>query len=341
MISVIIPCLNEEKSLGTLLTQLLEQKDTSLEILVVDGGSTDKTAVCAEEYGATVIHSQRGRGCQQNAGAAKASGEHLLFLHADSRLEHNCQLSQALSLIKQAERRTAGHFRLRFETNSTRIKKRLRLFEYKTQLNREGTFNGDQGLLICTSDFKLTGGFSEKYHFLEDKEFAARFRAYGQFTTLPSILYTSARRFEQEGLEERLILNTLIMTMFHLESSYFFNRAGDAYRDNNLDGTLNLLPLFELTHQSVFHQGISEALVHCFLIGRFAAKNLWQVGLPFYIKKNKADLWLSRYDRFFKPLTDNLAGYFLATLIVLTWFYSWRFRLILKKILKNSQPNSC
>ena len=67
MISVIIPCLNEEKSLGTLLTQLLEQKDTSLEILVVDGGSTDKTAVCAEEYGATVIHSQRGRGCQQRA----------------------------------------------------------------------------------------------------------------------------------------------------------------------------------------------------------------------------------------------------------------------------------
>ena len=108
------------------------------------------------------------------------------------------------------------------------------------------------------------GGFSEKYHFLEDKEFAARFTAYGQFTTLPSTLYTSARRFEQEGLEERLILNTLIMAMFHLESEYFFHRAGNAYRDNNPDGTLNLFPLFELAHESVFHQGLPNGLVHLF-----------------------------------------------------------------------------
>ena len=104
MISVIIPCMNEEQSLGMLLAQLSEQKDISLEILVVDGGSTDKTTARAAALGATVIHSQRGRGCQQNVGAAKAAGEHLLFLHADSRLEHNCQLSQALSLIEQAEK---------------------------------------------------------------------------------------------------------------------------------------------------------------------------------------------------------------------------------------------
>ena len=336
MISVIIPCLNEEKSLGMLLAQLVEQKDISLEILVVDGGSTDKTTARAVAFGATVINSQRGRGCQQNVGAAEAAGEYLLFLHADSRLEHNCQLSQALSLIKKTEKRTAGHFQLQFETDSTLVKERLRLFEYKTQLNREETFSGDQGLLICANDFRLMRGFSEKYHFLEDKEFAARFTAYGQFTTLPSTLYTSARRFEQEGLEERLILNTLIMTMFHLESEYFFNRATDAYRNNNPNGTLNLSPLFDLTHKSVFHQGLSRGLVHLFLIGRYATKNLWQVGLPFYLKKNKADLWLRRHDRFLRPLTDNLAGYFLATLIVLTWFYSWRLRLALKKLFKKS-----
>ena len=336
MISVIIPCMNEEQSLGMLLAQLSEQKDISLEILVVDGGSTDKTAASAAAFGATVIDSQRGRGCQQNVGAAKAAGEHLLFLHADSRLEHNCQLSQALSLIEKAEKRTAGHFQLQFESDSTPVKERLRLFEYKTQLNREGTFSGDQGLLICANDFRLMRGFSEKYHFLEDKEFAARFTAYGQFTTLPSTLYTSARRFEQEGLEERLILNTLIMTMFHLESEYFFHRAGNAYRDNNPNGTLNLSPLFDLAHKSVFHQGLSNGLVHLFLIGRYATKNLWQVGLPFYLKKNKAELWLRRHDRFLKPLTDNLAGYFLATLIVLTWFYSSRFRLALKKKFKKS-----
>ena len=335
MISVIIPCLNEEDNLAMLLGQLIEQKNISLELLVVDGGSTDKTTLRAAEYGARVIHSQRGRGCQQNTGAAEAAGEYLLFLHADSRLEHDHQLSQSLSCIQQAAKRTAGHFKLRFETQSNEVRERLRLFEYKTQLNREGTFSGDQGLLIFTSDFRLMGGFSEKYHFLEDKEFAARFVDYGQFKTLPSTLYTSARRFEQEGLEERLILNALIMAMFHLDSEYFFKRASEAYRDNNPDGTLNLLPLFQLTHESVFYPGVPRGLIHFFLIGRYATKNLWQLGLPFYLTRNNPDRWLSSYDRFLKPLTDNPAGYLLGTLTVLIWFYSWRFRLSVKQRLKN------
>ena len=331
MISVIIPCLNEEDNLARLLGQLIEQKNISLEIIVVDGGSIDNTTLRAAEYGARVIFSGRGRGRQQNAGAAEATGEYLLFLHADSRLEHGCQLSESFSWIEQAERRTAGHFRLRFETDNVEVRERLRLFEYKTQLNREGTFSGDQGLLICSSDFSLMGGFSERYHFLEDKEFAARFADYGQFKTLPSTLYTSARRFEQEGLEERLILNALIMAMFHLQSEYFFSGASEAYRDNKSDGTLNLLPLFQLTHEAIFHQGVFKGLVQFFLIGRYATKNLWQAGLPFHLRRNEGDRWLSRYDRFLRPLTDNPGGYLLGTFTVLIWFYSWRCRLAVKK----------
>jgi rSAM/selenodomain-associated transferase 2 len=331
MISVIIPCLNEENNLPVLLGQLIEQENISLEILVADGGSTDQTALRAKQYGARVVHSQRGRGCQQNAGAAAATGEHLLFLHADSRLENNCQLSQSLSWIQQAEKRTAGHFELNFETDSHEVRARLRLFEYKSRLNREGTFSGDQGLLICKSDFKLMGEFSEKYHFLEDKEFANRFIEYGQFKTLPSKLYTSARRFEQEGLEERLILNTLIMEMFHLESEYFFKRAGEAYRNNESDGKLNLLPFFQLTHESFFYQGVPKGLISFFLLGRYATRNLWQVALPFHMKVNAVDRWLSSYDRFLRPLTDNLAGHLLGTLTALIWFYSWRCKLALKQ----------
>ena len=334
MISVIIPCLNEEDDLAKLLGQLIEQKDISLEILIADGGSADDTSLRAAEYGARVIHSPRGRGCQQNRGADEATGEYLLFLHADSRLEHDHQLSQSLSCIQHAAKRTAGHFKLRFETNNYEIRERLRFFEYKTHLNREGTFSGDQGLLICRTDFKLMGGFSEKYHFLEDKEFAARFVDYGQFKTLPCTLYTSARRFEQEGLKERLILNALIMAMFHLDSEYFFKSASEAYRDKSSDGKLNLLPFFHLTHEAVFCHGVSRGLIYYLLIGRYATKNLWQLGLRYHMARNNADQWLNSYERFFRPFTDNPVGYLLGTLAVLIWFYSWRCKLSLKQCFK-------
>lgn len=326
MMSVIIPCLNEENNLGALLAQLIEQKDIDIEIIVVDGGSTDGTILQAEQYGARVLHAKRGRGRQQNVGAAAATGEYLLFLHADSRLEQDNQLSLSLSWIKAAGKRTAGHFRLRFETDNPAIKERLRLFEYKTQLNREGTFSGDQGLLILRSDFKLMGGYSETYPFLEDKEFAERFVELGHFETIPSTLHTSARRFEQEGLYERLILNALIMGMFHLGNDYFFTRATDAYRDNNPDGTLNLTPFFQLAHEAVFSQGAAQGVVSWLKIGRYATKNLWQVRLSHHLRRNDAGRWLDNYDRYLKPLTDNPVGYLLGSLIVLTWFYSWRFR---------------
>jgi hypothetical protein len=175
------------------------------------------------------------------------------------------------------------------------------------------------------------GEFSQKYHFLEDKEFAKRFMNYGQFKTLPSKLYTSARRFEQEGLEERIILNILIMAMFHLESEYFFKGASKAYRNNESDGKLNLLPFFQLTHESFFYQGILTGLVKFFFLGRYATKNLWQVGLPFHIKINAVDRWLSSYDRFLRPLTDNLVGHLLGTFTVLIWFYSRNCKLAVKQ----------
>ncbi len=326
MMSVIIPCLNEENNLGVLLRQLAEQKDINLEIIVVDGGSTDDTTLYAAAQGAKVVATSRGRGHQQNAGAAVATGEYLLFLHADSRLELDSQLSEALAWLEAAEKRTAGHFQLRFETDNPAVRERLRLFEYKTQLNRAGTFSGDQGLLIRRSDFKLMGGYSEKYHFLEDKEFAERFLEFGRFETLPATLYTSARRFEQEGLEERLILNALIMGMFHLDNDYFFIRATEAYRDNS-DGTINLAPFFKLAQDAVFNQGIAKGLVRWLLIGRYATKNLWQVRLAHYIRRNEAESWLKYYDSYLKPLAENPVGYLLGSLVVFTWFYSWRIRL--------------
>ena len=322
MLSIIIPCLNEQEHLTLLLNQLTQQKSVSLEILVVDGGSTDETSACATTKGAKVILSPQGRGRQQNKGAAEANGELLLFLHADSRLEHEFQLSESLEAIKRAPKRTAGHFQLKFEAKDPQIQRRLSVFEYKSLLNRADTFSGDQGLLIYSEDFKAMGGFSETYHFLEDKKFAERYSNYGQFTTLSSRLYTSARRFEEEGLEERLTLNTLIMAMFHLKSDYFFSRATQAYRASKHSTRLNLHPLFKLSHEAIFHQGLLQGIVNFSSLGRYAAKNLWQTGLSFHIIRGRPDLWLKYFDKFLKPITDNTVGHLIGAFIVTTWYYS-------------------
>ena len=336
MLSVIIPCLNEQKPLNLLLTQLKQQQGVSLEILVVDGGSVDGTTACASDKGARVINSKRGRGRQQNAGAAKANGEFLLFLHADSRLENDLQLSRSFEAMQQAPTKTAGHFKLRFTTKDPQIRNRLTLFEYKSQLNRTDTFSGDQGLFIRNEDFKAMKCFSEKYHFLEDKEFAERYSHYGQFKTLPSELYTSARRFEEEGLEERLTLNILIMAMFHLKNDYFFSRATQAYRVKQRKETLNLYPLFRPSHRAIFNQGLLQGIMNFFSLGKYAAKNLWQIGLPFYLKKGCPELWLKRFDNFFYPIINNSAGHFLGALIVALWLYSQLFLLTMQSQFKNT-----
>ena len=72
---------------------------------------------------------------------------------------------------------------------------------------------------------------------------------------------------------------------------------------------------------------MAKGLIRCLQIGRYATKNLWQVRLSYHIRRNEADHWLDNYDRYVKPLTDNPVGYLLGTLIVLTWFYTWRYRL--------------
>ena len=331
LISVIIPCLNESAHLAHLLEQLIGQENVHLEIIVADGGSTDDTTQIAAAHGIKVVHSNRGRGIQQNAGAAIANGDYLLFLHADSRFENECQLSRSVDAIEAAGKRTVGHYHLCFESEDPDIRDRLQLFEYKTGLNRAGTFNGDQGLLIRQKDFKLMGGFSEKYGFLEDKDFGERFAEFGQFITLPSLLYTSARRFESEGVRQRLLLNTLIMAMYHLELDNFFRSAPAIYQqhDSNQRGHLDPLPFFDLVEDSVFSGGVSETLIRCYRIGRYATRNLWQVCLWYGMKRDKPDRWLRIHDRYLGPVTDNAIGYLLGTLCVVSWFYVRKWRLAL------------
>ena len=121
MLSVIIPTVNEAKAIDALLDQLAHQTGVNLEVIVVDGGSTDATPQVVLENGAKLLKTQAGRGIQMNQGAEAASGEYLLFLHADSCLTSDRQLASALQEVKQEEEPVAGHFALSFATQDREL----------------------------------------------------------------------------------------------------------------------------------------------------------------------------------------------------------------------------
>ncbi len=186
-LSVIIPALNEEKHIKASIESA--KWLNPFEIIVVDGGSTDKTKEFAQRYGATIIQSQSGRGVQMNVGASLAKGDVLLFLHADSVFEEN--ISQDLLNLKDY---VAGFFRLRFNDSSIST----RLVEIFANL-RAKWFSlpyGDQALFIKKEVFNSIGGF-KKYPFLEDIDLVLRLRKAGRLKCLSPKVIVSARRLKK------------------------------------------------------------------------------------------------------------------------------------------------
>ncbi len=334
MISLVIPTLNEAGVISTLMMQLRRQSLKDMEIIIADGGSADDTVALAKDLGAKVVLSEPGRGKQLNAGARAATGSILLFLHADSSLTSDTQIADALARFCEEKDEVAGHFPLSFAGDKKTVS-RLRFFEEKTRLNRPGTFNGDQGLLIRAETFFDLNGFWERLPILEDQEFAERYQRTGRFITLPAVIKTSARRFQDEGIKERITLNTLIMGMFHLRLNTFFTRAPDVYRTAAEGSRLNLAPFFDLARKSVMASGLKEGIRRCYRIGRYTNQNFWQVFLWLGIntaspQSDEKQKWLSGYDRYVAPLTNNVIGHLIATVFVVGWFFGTRLRLALR-----------
>lgn len=335
MISIIIPTLGEDELRDRLINQLQQQTDITFEIIIVDASDQpDTTTTFRDSAPVIFLNSARGRGKQMNEGASAARFDYLLFLHADSELTSNQQLANALAQIKAASGQTAGHFPIHFSTTDPSIKKALAFFEAKTRLNRPDTFNGDQGLLITRTDFFALDGFSERYTFLEDQDFGRRFtqgrqdgHGYGgRFITFADPLMTSARRFEQEGVAERLTLNTIIMGMNEIASTTFFDRAADAYRSQPHTTKLDLAPLLALAHQAIFDNGLKSGFSRFYQIGRYTNRNFWQVFLLIGLMYDEPARSVRAYDRYVRPLTDNPLGHLLGTAGVIGWFYTARLK---------------
>ena len=206
-LSIIIPTLNEEENLPRLFESLHPLAPCRPEIIVVDGGSTDETVRIAEDGGAAVLRSERGRGIQLRKGGEAASGHYLLFLHADSVVTSKAIDNIVASL--EDSRFRASLFRLKFDTQELIY----RLYAFFARFDSLYTSFGDQGLLICRDYYHRLGGFPPTELF-EDVIFLRRARREEKIKKFDGEIITSARRFHDIGPLRLQLLHAVLLVRF-------------------------------------------------------------------------------------------------------------------------------
>lgn len=212
MLSVIIPTLNEEKALPETLASLFRQS-TGAQVIIVDGGSTDATEKVCEQYpGIRFITSEKGRAAQLNAGARAASGDILLFLHADTLLPDD-----ALSTIKRVidhEKHQAGGFRHSFGDEDWRL--RLISFLDNRRCLKTKIIYGDQAMFIKRNLFERLNGFPD-VTIMEDIHFCERLVQLTTPVILDSYVKTDPRKFIKMGIWRSLYRVAAIQTRHELK----------------------------------------------------------------------------------------------------------------------------
>lgn len=198
-LSIIVPMLNEAPELPDLLKHLLPCRRLGAEVVLVDGGSRDASAKWARAAGFMVIDSAPGRARQMNLGARAASGDVLLFLHADTRLPEG-----ALIAIDHALRQHRwGRFDVRIAGKPLTLRLVAALMNWRSRLT--GIATGDQGLFMTRQIFEEVGGFPEQ-PLMEDIEICRALKARGSPACLPLKVVTSGRRWETRGVWRTIAL---------------------------------------------------------------------------------------------------------------------------------------
>jgi len=225
MVSVIIPAYNEEKALPHTLRELLRQLG-DYEVIVVDGGSTDRTLAVLTEFSFSADPSPRwsypsrlwltaskGRASQMNEGAKHATGDWLLFLHADTVLPSGA--IQRLNEMETDQRIRAGGFMHQFSGDDWRLK--LISFLDNFRCIRSRIIYGDQALFVRRALFEQLGGFPNR-PILEDVAFCERLIAVTTPLLLSPSVVTDARKFLKMGIWRSFVRVLLIIlhVEFHL-----------------------------------------------------------------------------------------------------------------------------
>jgi rSAM/selenodomain-associated transferase 2 len=210
MLSIIIPCLNEAECIADTLAALGPARRRGAEVIVVDGGSDDGTADRAAPMADAVFSAARGRASQMNAGARRARGEILLFLHADSRPPEAVD-GLVIDGLKRASR-SWGRFDVSIDGAHPLLRAVERLMNLRSRLT--GIATGDQGIFVTRTLFTAAGGFPD-IPLMEDVELSKRLKRFGPPLCLRHRIVTSGRRWEKRG-----VLRTILL-MWRLRLAYW------------------------------------------------------------------------------------------------------------------------
>ena len=206
-ISVIIPVLNEEKNIAATLQQLRRLNPD--ELIVVDGGSNDRTRDVCRGFGVHLCETPSGRARQMNFGAQRAFGDVLLFLHADTRLPPT-----AFADIRSAledRRVVGGRFDLQLDAARPMLELIGFMISLRSRISKVAT--GDQAIFVRREIFVELGGYPD-IPLMEDVAFSRALKRRGAVACLRSRVTTSARRWEQEGVWGTILKMWLLKSLY-------------------------------------------------------------------------------------------------------------------------------
>ncbi len=210
-ISIIIPMFNEAETISATLESLQQYRSSGHELIVVDGGSDDGSEECARPLVDKLLLSEKGRAQQMNKGAAQASNQILLFLHADTLLPANADsyIINALSIPGKAW----GRFSLSLSGKQIIFRIIETSINWRTFIS--GIATGDQGIFVTREIFEQIDGYDE-IPLMEDVALSKKLRKKVRLCCLSQKVISSSRRWEEKG-----ILKTVLL-MWILRTAYFF-----------------------------------------------------------------------------------------------------------------------
>lgn len=209
-LSIILPALNEAEAIANTLARLQSVRAHGVEVILVDGGSSDRTRDIAAPLVDRVIDSERGRAKQMNAGAAVASGDALLFLHADSILPDDGDIQIAQAFIDP--RFQWGRFDV--SIHGMHIMFPVIAWFMNHRSRSTGIATGDQGIFVTRNAFMKIGGFPDQ-PLMEDVEICKRLKKISPPACIAKKIITSGRRWEKHGVWRTIWL------MWRLRFSYY------------------------------------------------------------------------------------------------------------------------